>query len=167
MSFSMLMCCAVDIWSRSSFWVTQRRLPQCWCQQNNWSCTEISPFTDCNKTHFCCKFWIYLLDIKPFYWFKWYKWPKMAFKMSQEFPTASLNITKDFHILHSTYVYICYSILKQKHTTGSLMHTHDQQQLQTATTTNKKQLGTSLMVISLAQMLLSCVKFRSLWLFES
>ena len=37
----------------------------------------------------------------------------MAYKISQEFPTASLDITKDFHILHSAYVYICYSILKQ------------------------------------------------------
>ena len=47
----------------------------------------------------------------------------MAFKMSQEFPIASLDITEDFHILHSAYVDICYSILKQKHTTGSLTHT--------------------------------------------
>ena len=28
----------------------------------------------------------------------------MAFTMSQEFPTASLDITEDFHILHSAYV---------------------------------------------------------------
>ena len=34
--------------------------------------------------------------------------------MSQEFKTASLDITEDFHILHSAYVYICYSILKAK-----------------------------------------------------
>ena len=34
--------------------------------------------------------------------------------MSQEFPTASLDITEDFHILHSAYVYICYSIRKAK-----------------------------------------------------
>ena len=47
-------------------------------------------------------------------------WLKMVFKMSQEFPTTSLNVTEDFHILHSAYVYFCYSILKQKHTTGSL-----------------------------------------------
>ena len=32
--------------------------------------------------------------------------------MSQEFSTASSDITKDFHILHSAY--ICYSILKAK-----------------------------------------------------
>ena len=38
----------------------------------------------------------------------------MAFKMSQEFPTTSLDITEDFYILHSAYVYICYSILKAK-----------------------------------------------------
>ena len=84
--------CAIDVWSRSSFRVTPCRLLQCWCRQNNWSCTAISPFTDCNKTHFCCKFWIHSLDMKPFYWFKWYKWLKMAFKMSQEFPIASLDI---------------------------------------------------------------------------
>ena len=60
----------------------------------------------------------------------------MAFKMSQEFPTASLDITEDFHILHSAYVYICYSILKAKTynwlpNTHTHTRTHDQQQLQT------------------------------------
>ena len=55
----------------------------------------------------------------------------MAFKMSQEFPTASLDITEDFHILHIAYVYICYSILKAK-TYNWLpnTHTHKLQQLQ-------------------------------------
>ena len=43
--------------------------------------------------------------------------------MSQEFPTASLDITEDFHILHSAYVYICYSILKAK-TYNWLPNTH-------------------------------------------
>ena len=38
----------------------------------------------------------------------------MAFKMSQEFPTASLDITEDFYILHSAFVCICYSILRAK-----------------------------------------------------
>ena len=113
--------CTTDVWSRSSFQETPCRLPQCWCQQNNWLCTEISPFTDSNQTHFCCKFWIDSLDMKPFYWFKWYKWLKMAFKMSQEFPTNSLDITEDFHILHSAY--ICYSILKAK-TYNWLPNTH-------------------------------------------
>ena len=58
----------------------------------------------------------------------------MAFKMSQEFPIASLDITEDFHILHSAYVYICYSILKAKAYNwlpNTHTHTHDQQQLQT------------------------------------
>ena len=63
---------------------------------------------------------IHALDMKPFYCFKWYKALKIAFKMSQEFPTAFLDITEDFHILYSAYLHICYSILKQKHTTGSL-----------------------------------------------
>jgi len=134
--------CAIDVWS--SFRVTPCRLPQCWCRQNNWSCTEISPFTGCNKTHFCCKCLIHSLDVKPFYWSKSYKWHKMAFKMSQEFPTASLDIIEDFHILNSAYVYICCSILKAK-TYNWLpnTHTHTHTHTRLATTTNKKQLGTS------------------------
>ena len=43
--------------------------------------------------------------------------------MSQEFPTASLDITEDIHILHSAYVYICYCILKAK-TYNWLPNTH-------------------------------------------
>ena len=99
-SFRMLM----HHWS--SFRVTHRAgfvIRQCWCWQNNWSCTGNSPFTDCNKTHSCCKFWLHSLDMKPFEWCEWYLWPKMAFKMSEEFPTASLDITEDFCILHSAY----------------------------------------------------------------
>ena len=76
-----------------SFRVTPCRLPRCWCRQNNWSCTDNLPFTDCNKTHICCKFWLHSLDMKLF---EWYLSPKMAYKMSQEFPTASLDITKIF-----------------------------------------------------------------------
>ena len=57
--------------------------------------------------------------------------------MSQEFPTASMDITEDFYILHSAYVYIYYSILKAKTdnwlpNTHTHTHTHThQQQLQT------------------------------------
>ena len=78
--------------------------------------------------------------MKPFYLFKWYKGLKIAFKMTQKFLTASFDITRDFHILHSSYVYICYSILKtttynclpNTHThTHTHTHTRDQQQLQT------------------------------------
>ena len=48
----------------------------------------------------------------------------MAFKMSQEFPTASLDITEDFHIYTvPTYTFVI-PPSKQKHTTGSLTHTH-------------------------------------------
>ncbi len=61
----------------------------------------------------------------------------MAFKISQEFPTASLDITEYFHILHSAYYTFVIPSSKQKHTPGSLTHTHthththDQRQLQT------------------------------------
>ena len=61
---------------------------------------------------------------------------------------------------HSAYVYICYSILKAK-TYNWLPNTHTHTHAP-ATTTNKRQLGTVdrlLMVIWLAQTLLSCAKF--------
>ena len=97
----------------------------------------------------------------------------MAFKMSQECPTVSLDvIAEDFHILHSAYVLhfkVKTNWLPNTHTqtynwlpTHTHTHTTD---TWPATTTNKKQLGTShllLMVISLAQTLLSCAKFRLL-----
>ena len=82
----------------------------------------------------------------------------MAFKMSQEFPTASMDITKDFHILHSAYTVLTYTLVisssKQKYTTDSLTHTHTHTYTHThthtrararatATTTNKNQLDTS------------------------
>ena len=123
-------------------------------------CVLTSPFTDSNKTHLCCKFWLLSLDMKPFDWFERYLRPKMVFKMSQEYPTASLDITEDFRILHSAYVYICYWILKAN--TYNWLHTHTH--THTQTTTNKKQLGTSrrlIMVTWMAQTL-SCAKFRPL-----
>ena len=86
----------------------------------------------------------------------------MAFKMSQEYPTASLDITEDFHILHIAYVYICYSILKAK-TYNWLPKTHTHTHTWPATTTNKKQLGMShllLMVIWLAQTLRNSDRFE-------
>ena len=58
--------------------------------------------------------------------------------MSQEFPTAPLDISENFHILHSAYVYICYSIFKAKHTTGSLI-THTHTHTYTHTSNNSKQ----------------------------
>ena len=64
----------------------------------------------------------------------------MAFKMSQEFPTASLDITEDFYILHSAYVYICYSILKAK-TYNWLPNTHSDTHTHT-TSNNYKQKAT-------------------------
>ena len=48
----------------------------------------------------------------------------MALKISQEFPTASLDITEYFHILHSAYYTFVIPSSKQKHTPGSLTHTH-------------------------------------------
>ena len=49
----------------------------------------------------------------------------MAFRIPRNFrpPPWILVITKDFHILHSAYVYICYSILKAK-TYNWLPNTH-------------------------------------------
>ena len=47
----------------------------------------------CDKTHLCCRFWVYSLCMALFGWFWWYLWPKMVYRMSQEFPTTSLDIT--------------------------------------------------------------------------
>ena len=30
-----------------------------WCWANNGSCSDDSPFTDYNQTHFCCQFWLH------------------------------------------------------------------------------------------------------------
>ena len=101
--------CTIDVWSRSSFQVILCRLPQCWCWQNNWSVLT----THLLWTHFCCKFWL-IIVIQ----LKWH------LKCPRNFqPTTSLDITKDFHILHSAYIYICYSILKAK-TYNWLPNTH-------------------------------------------
>ena len=154
----------IDVWSRSSFRVTQCRLPASWLLMSAKQLILISPFTECNKTHFCCKFWIHSLDMKLFYWFKWYKWLKMAFKISQEYPTASLDITEDFHILHIAYVYICYSILKAK-TYNWLPKTHTHTHM---TRNNYKQEATG-HVTSLANGHLTgsdAVKFRPLWIIK-
>ena len=95
----------------------------------------------------------------------------MVFKMSQEFPTTSLDITEDFHILCSAYINICYSILKAK-TYNWLPNTHTHTHTHTwpATTTNKKQLSTShrlLRVIWLAPTLVACTKFWPLWVIKT
>ena len=50
---------------------------------------RIHSYTDCCQTHVCCKCWLHRV-IWQFVWF-WYLWPKMAFKMSQEFPAISLD----------------------------------------------------------------------------
>ena len=43
---------------------------------------------------FSFKLWIYSLRMTLFGWFGWYLLPKMAHKMSQEFPTVCLDITE-------------------------------------------------------------------------
>ena len=62
--------------------------------------------------------------------------------MSQEFPTASMDITKDFHILHSAYTVLTYTLVisssKQKYTTDSLTHTHTHTHTQNGSNNNKQ-----------------------------
>ena len=119
-----------------------------------------APFTDCNKTHFRCKFWLHSLDMKPFDWSEWYMWPKMAFKMSQEFPTASLDIKIFIFYWHRAY--ICYSILKTK-TYNWLPNTHTHTH---TSNSNYKQKATG-HVISLANGHFTCAKFRPLRVTET
>ena len=65
---------------------------------------------------------------------------KMAFKMPQEFPTATLDITEDFHFFYTvlTFSFVIPSS-KQKHTTGSLTRTHTHTDM---TSNNYKQKAT-------------------------
>ena len=49
------------------------------------------------KLTFYCSFWVYSFNMTLFRWFWWYLWPEMASKMSQEFPTASLDVTARKH----------------------------------------------------------------------
>ena len=55
------------------------------CLKGAYSHTELED-TDMIKPSFCCKIWVYSLRITLF---GWYLWPKMAYKMSQEFPTIT------------------------------------------------------------------------------
>ena len=41
---------------------------------------------------FCCRFWLQSVDMNLLGWFWWYSWPNLAFTMSQEFPTVSVDI---------------------------------------------------------------------------
>ena len=68
-------------------------LPGCWCRQNNRSCIEDSPIYRLNQNYFCCKCWLHSLEYMTLIEWFWYLWPKMAFKMPQEFPSVSLDIT--------------------------------------------------------------------------
>ena len=70
--------------------------------------------------------------------------------MSQEFPTASLDITEDFHILHSAYVYICSSILKAK-TYNWLLNTHTHTHAHTLLCSNEGMLEAFALVWQTAQ----------------
>ena len=45
-----------------------------------------------DKTHFSVADFGFIRLMWLFGWFWWYLWPKRAFKVSQEFPTASLDI---------------------------------------------------------------------------
>ena len=49
--------------------------------------------TNTIKLTFCCKVWVYLLLMTLFGWFWWCLQLTMVYKMSQEFLTASLDIT--------------------------------------------------------------------------
>ena len=93
--------CAIDVWSRSSFKVTTCTLPKFLnvdvSRQNSRSCTDNSFFIDCkcNQTNFGCTLWLYSLDMNLFHWFySYHLWLKVVFKISQEFPTASLGVTQ-------------------------------------------------------------------------
>ena len=141
----------------SSFRVTPAvqasSLSQCLFRQNNWSCTEISPFTDCNNSLLLQIFDSSIRYKAVSYRFKWLKNDVPG----RNFQPPPWILPKIFYTV-LTYTFVI-PFSKQKHTTGSLTHTH----MTSNDRTNKKQLGTShllLMVISQAQTRLLCAKFR-------
>ena len=77
----------------------------------NW-CVSILKDTNVIKLTFGYKSWLYLLDITQFGCF-WCLWPKMVFKMSQEFPTTSLDITKLSSSFFLFFFVACMKILFQ------------------------------------------------------
>ena len=91
-SFGMgLLLSDIKFWSWSSFWVT---VHASWvlCRQKIDRVLRTHPFTDCNQAHLCRKCSLHSLNMTLFQLF-WYLWPTMASKMSEEFPTVSLDIT--------------------------------------------------------------------------
>ena len=50
-------------------WWINKESESGWCRQSNRSCTDDSPSTERNQTHFCDKFWRHSLDTHPFDWF--------------------------------------------------------------------------------------------------
>ena len=90
-SFSLLLY-SFDVWSRSSFWVVLVS-PKCWCQQNNWWCSEDSLIY--NSLFLQC--WLHWLDMTLFKWFWWYLWPMMTFsKLS-----VILAVATHFSLAHT------------------------------------------------------------------
>ena len=61
-----------DVSSRSSFRVTPCRLPLCRCRQNNWSCTDNSPFTDYKKTSLLLQIVASFIRYVAVWWYLWH-----------------------------------------------------------------------------------------------
>ena len=118
--------CTTDVWSRSSFWVTLCRLPQCWCKTIDYvlkfyflQTNIVIKLTFVANFGFIHKIWGRIIDLNDISDSKWHA------KCPRNFRPPPWILLK---------IFIFYTVIpssKQKHATGSLTHTHDQQQLQT------------------------------------
>ena len=102
---------------------------------------KISPFTDCNKTHFCCKFVIHSLDTSCLTDLNDVRDSKWHVKCPRNFQPPPLILPKIFIF----YTVLMYTFIipssKQKHTIGSLTNTHTHTHTHT-TINNYKQKAT-------------------------
>ena len=74
-----LSVCAIDVWS---VLVSEQRRARFLGAYVGKTIAK-QPFSDCNQTHFSCKFWLHSLDMNLADSFL-YLWPKMASKMRPE-----------------------------------------------------------------------------------
>lgn len=87
--------CFANISTQEACMITQKLdLDQMWKEQTHTLKTvKDTEVTDSVKLTFCCKIWVYSLDMTMSEWFWWYLWHRKAIKMPHEFLTTSLDIT--------------------------------------------------------------------------
>ena len=117
-------------WSRSSFWLTMHASWVLTSAKQSIVHRGLTHLQTVIKVTFIAM--LASLDMTQFEWFWWYLWPKIAFKMSQVFPTIPLDITLKkllnvysviflliFLLLLLLLVFVPYTVTEKVHADGS------------------------------------------------